>query len=254
MDDFDEFDEEENRELHGIEKTVEDLNEDFFKLLCRLKKYKEALGKPDFYNYMLKNLFDLYKREYERLYLDYDFNVKREMFEKREKLRGLTPRAWKFLFLHNENIPAKLIIEDVNIDTEEYFRNYEAENDEARPDYMRKMWLTRRDKKEAKKAAKQARKAEKAAEKEAARQARREAKVERRRKSGRKNKAEVMQIPEVKGLTASQSDAEAKKQARLRALEESRRQKKREQEQTATSPQSPKSGTQSGGSESSSKA
>lgn len=248
MDDFDEFDEEEeneeeNRELRGIEKTVEDLNEDFFKLLCRLKKYKEALGKPDFYNYMLKNLFDLYKREYERLYLDYDFNVKREMFEKREQIRGLTPRAWKFLFLHYENIPAKLIIEDVDIQSEEYFKSYEAENDEARPDYMTKMWLTRRDKKEAKKAVKRAKKAAKAAEKEAAKQARRETKKERRRKNGRKHKAEVMQIPEAKGHTAAQSDAEAKKQARLRALEESRRQKKREQEQTTTSPKSPKTGT-----------
>ena len=47
---------------------------------------------------------------------------------------------------------------------------------------------------------------------------------------------------------------EMKKQARLRALEESRRQKKREQERAATSPKSPKTGTQSGGSESSSKA
>ncbi len=245
FDDFDEFDEEEEetRELDGMEKTVEDLNEKFFKLLCRLKKHKEAFGKQQFYDCMLQNLFDLYKLEYERIYKDYKLKANREIFRKNEKIASLTPHAWRFLFFHRENIPAKLIIEDENIKSEEFYRKYEAENDAARPEYMRKLWLTRWDKKEARKAAKQAKKEAKRAVRAAKKSARRSLRAE-RKNGGKQGEA----------VQPNGNDAEAKKQARLRALEESRKQKKREQERAATSPKSPKTGTQSGGSESSSKA
>ena len=53
---------------------------------------------------------------------------------------------------------------------------------------------------------------------------------------------EAMQPPEAVPPTALISDAETKKQERLRALEESRK-KKKEQEGAATSENSPKSGT-----------
>lgn len=210
------------RELTGMRKQVSELNADFFQLLYDLKENKEALGKPQFYELMLNNMSDLYKREYLRIYVDYDLEVKREMFEKKMKIASLDPHAWRFLFFHYENIPAKLIIEDANIEAEKFFKECEAKNDAARPDYMPKLYLTRADKRAAKKA-------EKRAEKE-------------RKKRGQMFNEEAMQPPEAVPPTALISDAETKKQECLRALEESRK-KKKEQEGAATSENSPKSGT-----------
>ena len=236
------------RNLAGIKKTVEDLNKDFYSLLYDLKENKEACGDPQIYKCMLQNLFNLYKMEYKRIYVEYELKYNREVFEKEEKLASLTPHAWRFLCFHHENIPAKLIIEDVDIKSEKFFKECERLNDTARPPYMAKLWLTRADKKEARRAERRTRKAakraNKEAKKEAAKLARQLAKENRRQKKLKRKNKSLSPSSAIPSSTVpiQISDAEAKKQARLRALEERRRQQ-REQQSAATSPKSPKTGT-----------
>lgn len=186
-----------DRELTGFMKQVAELNVDFYKLFYDLKENKEALGKPQIYDFMLQKLFDLYKHELERIYIDYELEFKREMFIKETRFDSLVPHAWRFLCFHHENIPAKLIMENVDIKSDKFFKECEAENDAARPSYMDKIWLTRQDKREAKRKEKEARKAA--------------------------NRIQAVQIPEKSSPTAALSSEEAKKQARLRALEERRK-------------------------------
>lgn len=223
----------ERRELTGYKKIIGDLYKDFYYLLYDLEENKEACRDPQIYKLLLQNLFDVYKKEYQLIYLDYQLYYKREEFKKKELLASLTPHAWSFLCFHHENIPAKLIIEDVDIQSDKLFKEAERNNDTARPPYMEKLWLTHAEKKEAKRAEKEARKAAKRSAKALATTLQQSLKeLERTHENTQEAPPETPQnAPESSSEENSgeeTNDTEAKKQARLRALEERRKQNREE--------------------------
>ncbi len=126
-----------------------------------------------------KVLYDLYDSEYLHIDRQYGIDRKREVFEFKERSAAYSPRAWRVWFLHHENVPAKLIMENVDIEADDYFRQSESENDENRPDYMRKRYLSWRDKFAAWRRERRARRAER-------KKAARLRKLEKQRKPERK--------------------------------------------------------------------
>jgi len=106
-------------------------------------------------------LYELYDNEYQHIDRQYGIDRKREAFDYKERFAALSPRAWRFWLLHHENVPAKLIMESVDIDADEFFRQSEAENDLNRPAYMPKRYLSRREKRAARRRERRERRTEK---------------------------------------------------------------------------------------------
>lgn len=233
-------------------KDVERLNEATYRLNGRLESNKETLSK-EIYDIVKEDLIALYEDSRREIHNRYDVDHKREEFEHRERSATLVPRAWRFLFLHGENVAAKLITEAVNISTDEFFSEQEAANDENRPEYMPKIYLTRAQKREAKREAHRERKAEREKKK-------RLRKLERDRKD--KARKERKRAARDVALEARKKRREARRAERLRRTAErakmrkdrrikdrkrkaALRKQRQERRKKTTSPKFPKTGTES---------
>lgn len=194
-------------ELADVEKLIEAI----YKLSGRLTENAELLSE-ELFDIMSEDIRELYEEERLRIRNRYDIDHKREAFEHRERSAALVPRAWRFLFLHGENVAAKLITEAVNIDTDAFFAASEDENDENRPEYMPKMYLSRAQKREAKRI-----------EREEARRERKEekAKKARLRKLERDRKRKTK-----KERAKAQRDAEREERQKRREEQQAKRRRR----------------------------
>ncbi len=95
---------------------------------CKLDRYKDKLSEP-LYKYMAERLYALYKEEFERVSEPYFLERSREKFQARERRETLTPhrwRPWYFLWLKiRENRAAKLIVKEIEKETETFFKECE---------------------------------------------------------------------------------------------------------------------------------
>ncbi len=225
---------------------VEKLYEATYRLDMRLEGNKEKLTE-EIYNLIKEDIIDTYWIERNRIHNRYDIDHKREEFEHSERSEALVPRAWRFLFLHHENVAAKLIMEDVNIDMDAFFAESEVANDERRPEYMPKMYLSRAQKREGRRAARRERKAER--EKRARLRKLEQDRKQQKKKDRMKAKRDAELEARRKRREARQAKRKARQELRRqRAAENAEkrkalRQKRRDRRKQTTSPKSPKTGT-----------
>ena len=126
-------------------KKAETLNLEIYSLFCKLDRYKDKLSEP-LYKYMAERLYALYKEEFERVSEPYFLERSREKFQARERRETLTPhrwRPWYFLCLKiRENRAAKLIVKEIEKETETFFKECEnrlaAERKEQPPQESQK--------------------------------------------------------------------------------------------------------------------
>ena len=229
---------------------IRQLNETIYELYGRLHENAELMTEAQF-DMISDKLYELYEKEEKRIHERYDIERKREEFKHRERSAALVPHAWRFLFLHRENVAAKLIMEAVDINTNRFFEASEAENDENRPEYMPKMYLSRAQKREAKREARSERRRERKAEKE--KRARLRKLEQDRKRQKKKDSMKAKRDAELEARRKRREARQAKRKARQelrrqRAAENAKRrkelrQKQRERRKQTTSPKSPKTGT-----------
>ncbi len=200
---------------------VEKLYEATYRLDMRLEGNKEKLTK-EIYNLIKEDIIDTYWIERNRIHNRYDIDHKREEFEHSERSEALVPRAWRFLFLHHENVAAKLIMEDVNIDMDAFFAESEAANDERRPEYMPKMYLSRAQKREGKR--------------EGRRAARRERKAEREKRARLRKLEHDRKQQKKKDRMKAKRDAELEARRQRREARQAQRQARQAKRRSTNSP------------------
>ncbi len=187
------------------QEDVKQLQKDIYEL-CGSLHENSSLMTEDLAEMMNDDLRDLYKEEYRRIRYRYEIDHRREEFGAQERIALYVPRARRFLWFHRENVAAKLIMEEANIEADRFFSEREEENDENRPDYMPKMYLSRAQKREVKRIERK--------------EARRE------RKEERAKKARLRKLERDRKRKTKKERAKAKRDA-----EREERQKRREEQQ-----------------------